>query len=99
MLRDKYTQDKFFMTIQTLASEMDAELVALDGVLDDDGIVQQVKAAMSQRHRRTLLTGRPSCPVEVVLRMLVVKALYHWSYAQTGHYVKNSLVLRRFCRI
>ncbi len=99
MLRDKYAQDKFFMTIQTLTSEMDAELVALDGVLDDDGIVQQVKADMSQRHGRTRLTGRPSSPVEVVLRMLVVKHLYHWSYEQTERYVKDSLVLRRFCRI
>jgi IS5 family transposase len=99
MLRDKYAQDKFFMTIQTLASEMDAELVALDSVLDDDAMVQQVKADMSQRHGRTLRTGRPSSPVEVVLRLLVVKALYNWSYEQTERYVKDSLVLRRFCRI
>jgi transposase, IS5 family len=75
MRRDKYAPDKVFMTLQTLASEMDAERVALDGVLDDDARVQRVKAAMRQRHGRTLLRGRPSSPVEGVLRMRVVKAL------------------------
>ncbi len=99
MLRDKYEQDKFFMDIQTLASEMDAALTQLDQVLEDDEIFQRVKHDMSRRHRDTPRTGRPSSPVEMVLRMLVVKHLYNWSYEQTEQHVKDSLVLRRFCRI
>lgn len=75
MLRAKYEQDKFFMDIQTLASEMDAALTQLDQVLEDDEIFQRVKHAMSQRHRHAVRTGRPSSPVEVVQRMLVVKHL------------------------
>jgi IS5 family transposase len=31
--------------------------------------------------------------------MLVIKHLYGWSYAQTEHWVSDSLVLRQFCRI
>jgi len=29
---------------------------------------------------------------------LVIKRLYRWSYAETEHHVRDSLVLRRFCR-
>jgi len=43
--------------------------------------------------------GRHSTPVEAILRLLVVKRLYQWSYAQTEHFVSDSLVLRQFCRL
>ncbi|CAA9221594.1 MAG: hypothetical protein AVDCRST_MAG93-468, partial [uncultured Chloroflexia bacterium] len=48
---------------------------------------------------RTSSFGRPSTPVEVILRMIVVKHLYHWSYEQAEKWVSDSLVLRQFCRI
>ena len=37
--------------------------------------------------------------MEVALRMLVVKRLYQYSYAETERYVSDSLVLRQFCRV
>jgi IS5 family transposase len=37
--------------------------------------------------------------VEVVLRMLVVKRLYGFSYEQTERIVSDSIVLRQFCRL
>jgi transposase, IS5 family len=37
--------------------------------------------------------------VEVILRMLVVKRLYGWSYEHTEHFVSDSIVLRQFCRL
>ena len=43
--------------------------------------------------------GRHSTPIEVILRMLVVKRLYGWSYQQTEHFVSDSIVLRQFCRL
>ena len=43
--------------------------------------------------------GRPSTPVEVILRMLVVMRLYGWSYEQAEYFVNDSLVLRQFCRV
>lgn len=98
MLRDKYEIDKFFIEIQGLTSEMDPELAQIDKVLDDEVIYQMVKADLSQRYPQTKQTGRPSTPVEVILRMLVVKHLYKLSYEKTEKAVKDSLVLRRFCR-
>jgi IS5 family transposase len=58
-----------------------------------------VKADLLWRFPRTSSFGRPSTPVEVILRMLVVKYLYQWSYEQTEQWVSDSLVLRQFCRI
>jgi IS5 family transposase len=37
--------------------------------------------------------------MEVILRMLVVKRLYGWSYEQTERFVSDSIVLRQFCRL
>ena len=58
-----------------------------------------IKSDLSKRCPKTLETGRKSTPVEVALRMLVVKRLYHYSYAETERYVSDSLVLRQFCRV
>ena len=99
MLRDRYDKDKFFMDIQTLTSEMEPKLAQIDTLLDDDAIFQMIKHDFGQRHPQTMQTGRPSTPVEVSLRLLVVKRLYNWSYEKTVWYVRDSLVLRRFCRV
>src|SRR4029078_741385 len=54
---------------------------------------------LARRHPRTRSRGRPSTPVEVILRMLVVMRLYGWSYEQVEYFVNDSLVLRQFCRV
>ncbi len=99
MLRDKYEVDKFFLDIQGLTSEMEPELRQIDKLLDDEAIYQMVKSDLSQRYPKTQQTGRKSTPVEVILRILVVKHLYNLSYEKTEKAVKDSLVLRRFCRV
>ncbi len=99
MLRDQYDEDKFFMTILALVSEMDPELAQIDAILDDDDIFQMIKHDFSQRHPQTMKTGRNSTPVEVTLRLLVIKRLYNWSYEKTVWHVRDSLVLRLFCRV
>jgi transposase, IS5 family len=68
-------------------------------LLEDDVLFQRVKADLAQRYPNTLRLGRHSTPVEVILRMLVVRRLYDWSYEQTEHFVSDSLVLRQFCRL
>jgi transposase, IS5 family len=67
--------------------------------LDDDVLFQRVKADLLRRAPHTAKRGRPSTPVEVILRMLVVKRLYGWSDEETERVVADSLVLRQFCRV
>ena len=99
MLRDRYDPINLFESIPTLSMQMDPVLAQIDSLLADDAIFQAVKADLLRRFPHTADDGRPSTPVEVILRLLVVKHLYAWSFPQTSHFVADSLVLRQFCRI
>ena len=99
MIIDRYDPVNLFKLVPKLKLEMEPELAELDRLLDDDELFQTVKADLSQRHPNTLSRGRPSTPVEVILRMLIVRRLYDFSYEQTEHFVSDSLVLRQFCRL
>ena len=98
MLRDRAAPVDLFALVPALELRFEPELAELDRLLEDDVIFQQVKADLSRRRPHTLETGRPSTPVEVILRLLVVQHLYNWSYAQTEHFVGDSLVLRQLDR-
>ena len=92
MLRERYAPMKLFDLVPTLGLELDPVLSQLDHVLDDDTLFQAVKADLARRFPRTLLDGRPSTPVEVLLRLLVGKHLYGWSDEATERWVSDSLV-------
>lgn len=99
MLRDRYDPMNLFTLVPTLSLALDPVLTQLDRLLDDDTLFQAVKADLARRRPRTRTDGRPSTPVEVILRLLVVKHLYGWSYEATERWVSDSLVLRQFCRV
>ena len=99
MLQDRYEKDKFFEYIHKLTIEMDPVLAQIDVLLDDEELYQLIRNDLAQRFPLTEVTGRKSTPVEVILRMLTIKQLYGLSYEQTENQVRDSLVLRQFCRV
>ncbi len=99
MIVDRYDPVNLSELIPELRLEMEPELAALDRLLDDDEIFLRVKADLSKRRPNSDRLGRRSTPVEVVLRMLVVRRLYDWSFEATERNVSDSLVLRQFCRL
>jgi len=99
MLVDCYAREDVFAQVPELAEEIDPVLKKLDHLLDDDELYQQVRADFGKRYRWTLVHGRHSTPVEVLLRLLILKHLYQWSYKELEGRVKDSLVLRWFCRV
>ncbi len=99
MLRERYPVDKLFDEIAVHFPKMDPILARIDSYLEDEELYQLIKGDLSKRYPKTLATGRKSTPVEVTLRMMVVKRLYQYSYAETERYVSDSLVLRQFCRV
>jgi transposase, IS5 family len=99
MLRDSYEKDPFFMKIIRLTTQKEPILAQIDQVLEDEEIFQLIKCDLSKRHPLTKVTGRNSTPVEVILRMLVVRRLYNFSYEKTEYHVRDSLELRQFCRV
>ena len=99
MLRDSHPVDKIFEQVVMLVPKMDPVLAKIDGYLGAEEFFELVRHDLSKRYPMTLLTGRRSTPVEVILRMLVIKQLYGYSYEQLERAVCDSLVLRQFCRV
>jgi IS5 family transposase len=99
MLQDRYETDKIFDSILMLTNEMDPILAEIDRLLDDEELYQLIRKDLARRYPQTEVTGRNSTPVEVILRMLAVKRLYALSYERTEYQVRDSLVLRQFCRV
>jgi IS5 family transposase len=99
MLRDRYAPQDLFTLVPSAGLTLDPVLAHLDRLLDDDDLYQRVRADLATRRPQTATRGRHSTPVEVILRLLVVKRLYGWSYEETERFVADSLVLRQFCRV
>ena len=99
MIVDRYEPVNLSELIPQLRLEMEPELAALDRLLDEDDIFLRIKADFSKRRPNSERLGRRSTPVEVILRMLVVRRLYDWSFEATERNVSDSLVLRQFCRL
>jgi transposase, IS5 family len=99
MIVDRYEPINLLELIPQLRLEMEPELAALDRLLDDDKLFLQIKADFSKRHPNSERLGRRSTPVEVILRMLIVRRLYDWSFEATERNVSDSLLLRQFCRL
>src|SRR5258708_33013899 len=99
MLVDRYQLEDVFARVLQMAERIDPVLKELDQLLDDDAVYRQVRADFGKRHQYTLVHGRHSTPVEVLLRMLIVKHLHQWSYQETEEQVDQNLILRWFCRL
>jgi len=99
MLREHYLVDKLFEEILGYVPDLSLELKNIDKYLEDEKLYRMIKKDLSQRRPKTMQTGRNSTPVDVILRMLVVKRLYGTSYEETERQVSDSLRLRQFCRV
>jgi transposase, IS5 family len=88
MIVDRYDPINLFEElVPKLNLQMEPELAQLDRLLDDEVLFERLKADLTRRYPNSGKLGRHSTPVEVILRMLVVKRLYGWSYQQTEHFV------------
>ncbi len=99
MIVDRYDAVDLCELIPELRLEMEPELRELDRLLSDDALFASVRADLSKRYPNSRTRGRHSTPVEVILRMLVLRRLYGWSYEATERNVSDSLVLRQFARL
>ena len=71
----------------------------IDTLLEDDAVIETVAQAMEARWPQSRRRGRLGTPAEVVLRMLLLKHLFDWSYDDLEHEVRANLVYRAFTRI
>src|SRR5258708_31506652 len=100
MVRRAYTQRSLVEVLLPDADKLwDPTLRRIDAMLDDDDLIDRMAEALAERHPRSRCRGRLGTPAAVVLRLLVLKHLYDWSFDECEREVRGSLVYRAFCRI
>jgi transposase, IS5 family len=75
------------------ARRLPAELAAVDAYLDDERFLAPWRALFDRR------LGRPSVPIDTLLRLLYLKHRYGLGYESLCREVADSISWRRFCRI
>jgi transposase, IS5 family len=75
------------------ARRLPAELEAVDAYLDDERFLAPWRALFDRR------LGRPSVPVDTLLRLLYLKHRYQLGYESLCREVADSIGWRRFCRL
>jgi IS5 family transposase len=75
------------------ARRLPAELAKIDAYLDDERFIAPWRALFDRR------LGRPSVPVDTLLRLLYLKHRYQLGYESLGREVADSIGWRRLCRL
>jgi transposase, IS5 family len=75
------------------AKRLPVELARVDAYLDDECFIAPWRALFDRR------LGRPSVPVDTLLRLLYLKHRYGLGYESLCREVADSISWRRFCRI
>jgi IS5 family transposase len=75
------------------AKRLPAELARVDAYLDDERFLTPWRGLFDRR------LGRPSVPVDTLLRLLYLKHRYQLGYESLCREVADSISWRRFCRI
>lgn len=63
-----------------------------EAVLEDEALLATVYEALRRRHLGSATHGRPGTPAEVVLRMLLLKHIRDWSFADLEREVRANLL-------
>src|SRR5207245_10474019 len=70
---------------------LDPALRRIDGLLDDEALVDAVWRALRSRYPQSARRRRPATPAEVGLRLLVLKDLKTWRQQQLGRRGRGSV--------
>jgi len=68
-------------------------------VLEDEQLVKAVHEALLKRRPKSRTRGRRGVSAEIVLRMLLLKHIRNWSFAEPEREVRPNLLYRQFTRI
>src|SRR5262249_21243254 len=71
----------------------------IDTALEDEAVIEVVVQALEKRWPQSRRRGRLGTPADVVIRMLILKHLFDWSYDDLEREVRANLVYRAFTRI
>ena len=88
------------LTAPWIAHAHATELAAISALLDEQpalsaGVQQDLEAGCPTNAR----TGRPGLSGEQTLRLLIVRQLTGWTYAELAFHLADSMTYRAFCRV
>ena len=94
MLRETDPQTTIWeLLLPQEAKRLPSELTQVDAYLDDERFIAPWRALFDRR------LGRPSVPIDTLLRLLYLKHRYGLGYESLCREVSDSISWRRFCRI
>lgn len=94
MLRETNRQlDLWEALLPEVARRLPDELARIDAFLDDERFITPWRAVFVAR------LGRPSIPIDTLLRLLYLKHRYQLGYESLCREVEDSITWRRFCRL
>ncbi len=94
MIIDRYERPENWRA----ASLSDPILEELDGLLEDRELFGLVRRDLARHYQRSNV-GRPAVPVEVTLRLIVLRRRKQWTYRQTEQEVRDSPAYRQWVRV
>ncbi len=86
----------FDLALPVEVMDLPADLAGIDRLLGDPVVLAPVQECWEVSARAF---GRPSVPMDRIVRLMVIKARSGWGYESLVREVSDSLHLRRFCRI
>ena len=96
----RHTSPQLPLVAPWIAHPHAVELAAISALLDEQpalsaGVQQDLEASCPANAR----TGRPGLSGEQTLRLLVVRQLTGWTYAELAFHLADSMTYRAFCRV
>lgn len=96
----RHTSPQLPLIAPWIAHAHAAELAAMSALLDEQpalsaGVQQDLEAGCPTNAR----TGRPGLTGEQTLRLLLVRQLTGWTYAELAFHLADSMTYRAFCRV
>ena len=67
-----------------------------DQALEDEGLLMIIQQELAKRYKKSKTRGRPGTTAEIILRMMLLKHLRDWSFADLTREVRANLVYREF---
>lgn len=101
MVREKHEQIDIFESMLPMGDiVLDPVLQHIDELLDQaPEILEEIKAIFQNRRTNSKTCGRGSHPVEVILRLIILKHLKSWRLRDTIEEVKYNFAYRKFTRL
>ena len=97
MLTIAYPRDDGFFARAPFEYQLNPKMAKIDELLNDDRLILRVSLDLAQSAPHALATGRHATPVEVTIRLAVLRRLNGWSCRQGEEEVKGSVKWRGFC--